>query len=225
VSDVFLARYDSAGERLWIRQFGTRATESAQALAPDGAGGVMVTGNTFGSLGGPIAGLSDAFLARYDSAGQRLWIRQFGTNNRDLARALVPDGAGGVMVAGQTLGSLGGPIAGQYDAFLARYDSAGNRLRIRQFGTSSDNYASALAPDGASGVMLAGGPGAYLAWFSGCDGCDMDCDGDIDGFDIEPFLELLFGKGEPCAPCTGDVNADGNIDEFDIEPFLNCLFP
>ena len=64
-------------------------------------------------------------------------------------------------------------------------------------------------------------------WFVfGCDEpCDMNCDGVIDAFDIEPFLDLLFGGGEPCAPCTGDVNGDGNINAFDIEPFLECLFP
>ena len=58
-----------------------------------------------------------------------------------------------------------------------------------------------------------------------CDACDMNCDGDINAFDIEPFLELLFGGGEPCAPCTGDVDGDGEINAFDIEPFLECLFP
>ena len=64
--------------------------------------------------------------------------------------------------------------------------------------------------------------------FSGlspCNACDMNCDGDVNAFDIESFLELLFGGGEPCQACTGDVNGDGQIDAFDIEPFLNCLFP
>ncbi len=155
-ADVFLSRYDSAGGRLWMRQFGTSASDFALALAPDGSGGVMVAGNTFGPLGGFIAGGNDAFLARYDSAGNRLWIRQFGTSSPDLAHALAPDGADGVMVAGITLGNLGGTNAGQTDAFLARYDNAGNRLWIRQFGTGDGDYAQALAPDGAGGVMVGG---------------------------------------------------------------------
>ncbi len=60
---------------------------------------------------------------------------------------------------------------------------------------------------------------------SSCDPCDMNCDGDVSAFDIEPFLDLLFRGGEPCDDCTGDVNGDGVIDAFDIEPFLQCLFP
>ena len=60
----------------------------------------------------------------------------------------------------------------------------------------------------------------------------MNCDGDVNAFDIEPFLDLLFTPGiEPCCGVrgevgsTGDVNLDGAIDAFDIEPFLGCLFP
>ena len=65
-----------------------------------------------------------------------------------------------------------------------------------------------------------------------CDVCDMDCDGDVDAFDIEPFLALLFDENlPPCCgtrgtpPFTGDTDGDGDIDAFDIEPFLSCLFP
>ena len=65
-----------------------------------------------------------------------------------------------------------------------------------------------------------------------CDVCDMDCDVDVDAFDIEPFLALLFDENlPPCCgtrgtpPFTGDTDGDGDIDAFDIEPFLSCLFP
>ena len=58
-----------------------------------------------------------------------------------------------------------------------------------------------------------------------CDPCDMNCDGEVNSFDIEPFLEILFDGGVPCDSCTGDVNRDGKVDSFDIESFLHCLFP
>ena len=58
-----------------------------------------------------------------------------------------------------------------------------------------------------------------------CDACDMNCDGEINSFDIEPFLDLLFDPGAmPCRTCTGDANGDGQVDAFDIEPFMECLF-
>ena len=74
-------------------------------------------------------------------------------------------------------------------------------------------------------VAVAAGENHSLGLKAGCDPCDANCDGTVDAFDIEPFLDLLFGGGVPCDSCTGDANGDGNIDAFDIEPFLNLLFP
>jgi len=86
----------SAQDQLWIRQFGTSGAEDARAAAPDGLSGVYFTGSTDASLGGPNAGSYDAWLARYDSAGNQTWIRQFGTSNSDSAHAAASDGSGGV---------------------------------------------------------------------------------------------------------------------------------
>ena len=67
--------------------------------------------------------------------------------------------------------------------------------------------------------------GAYEFQVEVCDPCDVNCDGDVNAFDIEPFLDLLFDpRATPCNTCTGDANADGTFDAFDIEGFLICLF-
>ncbi len=58
---------------------------------------------------------------------------------------------------------------------------------------------------------------------SGCEPCDLNCDGAVDAFDIEPFVALLTGGGQACSPCAGDANGDGAVDAFDIEPFITCL--
>ncbi|MCH7791657.1 MAG: hypothetical protein IID31_05170, partial [Planctomycetes bacterium] len=87
----------------------------------DGVGGVVVAGLVHGALGGPRAGYDDAWIARFDATGSRLWLRQFGAVWSDQAWALASDGAGGVMVAGTTRDFLGGSGTGGTDAFLARY--------------------------------------------------------------------------------------------------------
>ncbi len=177
--DAWLAYYDGAGNQTWIRQFGTSGHDRAEGVAPDGSGGVYVSGTTYGSLGGPYAGGGDAWLAHYDNTGNQTWIRQLGTSANDYARAASPDGAGGVYVCGDTIGSLGGQHAGAYDAWLARYDGAGNQTWIRQFGTNTFDYAYAAAPDGSGGVYVsgktqgsvgglhAGGDDAWLAHYGG----------------------------------------------------------
>ena len=60
-----------------------------------------------------------------------------------------------------------------------------------------------------------------------CDPCDMNCDGEINAFDIEPFLSALFDPEEYAIqfPDCNINNGDGIVDAFDIEPFLDLLFP
>src|SRR5690606_8652540 len=104
------------------------------------------------SLGGPRAGNYDAFLAKYDASGALQWKRQLGTPVDDRAHGVAVDGAGGVYIAGRTEGSLGGPSAGNRDAFLAKYDAAGALQWTRQLGTSAGEYADGVAVDGAGDV-------------------------------------------------------------------------
>jgi catechol 2,3-dioxygenase-like lactoylglutathione lyase family enzyme len=154
--DVWLARYDGVGNQLWILQFGSSADEQPSCSMPDGAGGVYLGGYTHGALGGPSAGADDAWLARYDGAGNRLWILQLGTSGADSAGAAATDGAGGVYVSGATTGNLGGTSTGDVDAWMARYDSAGNQLWIRQIGTSVADIASTAVSDGSGGLFVSG---------------------------------------------------------------------
>ncbi len=167
--DAWFARYDAAGNQIWIRQFGTNSNESAEVAASDGAGGVYLGGYTLGSLGGPNAGLPDAWFARYDGLGNQMWIRQLGTPEYDSVEDVISDGAGGVYVTGLTYGDLGGPHAGNGDAWLAHFDGTGQQTWIKQWGTPRPNVARSLAPDGAGGVFVTGygvrvisGPGGDL---------------------------------------------------------------
>ncbi len=100
------------------------------------------------------------------------------------------------------------------------------------FSTGGDfSLGGSIGQPDANQVVMTGGDfelqgGFWAVAAAPCDPCDMDCDGDINAFDIEPFLTLLFDPNpDPCDECTGDVDGNGVIDAFDIEPFLNCLFP
>ena len=59
---------------------------------------------------------------------------------------------------------------------------------------------------------------------------DLNCDGKINTFDIEPYLLALFDRREyanqypDCDIELADINEDGSINAFDIEPFVELLF-
>lgn len=116
----------------WVRQFGTAAHDAADAVTTDAAGNIYVAGVTRGVLPTQTsAGNGDAFVARYDPSGGSVWVRQFGTTGEDGILAAATDAAGNLYLAGFIGGETS--IRGT-DGLLAKYDSAGNQLWVRQFG-------------------------------------------------------------------------------------------
>lgn len=154
--DSYIAKFDSNGNVVWIRQFGTTAFDEAYSVTTDRQGNVFATGWTQGNLGGTNAGLYDVWVTKYDSAGNRQWIRQFGTPEYEFPWKTVVDGENNVYVTGWTLGRLGSNSLGSYDAFLAKYDNNGNRIWIKQFGTAGDDAAFGLSVDSSNNLFVAG---------------------------------------------------------------------
>lgn len=58
---------------------------------------------------------------------------------------------------------------------------------------------------------------------------DMNCDGVVNNFDIEPFVLALtnpeqYAASYPdCDILSGDINEDGEVNNFDIDPFVGLL--
>jgi hypothetical protein len=106
--DVFLSKHDAGGNLLWMRQLGTSADDgrldvgTGVGVSVDALGNVYVASDTEGNLGGPSAGERDPFLAKYDTAGNLLWIEQYGTDSHESAYGVSADGLGGVYVSGSS---------------------------------------------------------------------------------------------------------------------------
>ncbi len=142
----------------WTRQFGSRHDDWATSMALDQRGNILVSGYTKGSLPGQAHyGRRDAFVRKYDSEGNELWTRQFGSSESDFATSIAVDESGNVLVAGSTEGSLPGQTnAGLSDAFVHQFDSNGNELFTQQFGSSNDDIVRAIAVDESGNVLAAG---------------------------------------------------------------------
>ena len=135
VARVHCGSVDSTSTIAWSRQFGTKRYDLAYAAAPDGEGGSYVTGFTNFALDGQqYHHRYDAFLRRYNAAGNELWTRQFGTNGVDQSFAIAVVGSD-VYIAGSTTGRFPKQeLKGGVDAFVARFDRKGNDLWLEQFG-------------------------------------------------------------------------------------------
>ena len=155
-NDAFVRRYDGEGNITWTEQFGTSGYDYVGGLASH-ASGLYVVGWTTGALPGQMSdGSFDAFVRKYDSEGNIVWTRQFGSVDRpshDEARGVAVDDTG-VYVVGKADGKLSG--APEPGAYLRKYDHDGNEIWTRFFvGDSSSEAADAVALD-ASGVYVVG---------------------------------------------------------------------
>jgi len=200
-SDIFLGSYNRDGSTNWTNQLGTSSTDQGSRIAVDDKGNLYVVGHTFGSLFDSNQGSADGFVAKFSSDGELQWGRQFGTNQSDMPHAVTTDGAGGVLVAGGTNGNLGGMNEGASDAFVIYFDSQGNLLVTRQFGTAGSETIYAIINDGTEGVarhfLVAGSTTGSLG-AANAGGADV-------------FIAKF-----PLLPCPWDLNGNGSVDAGDV---------
>jgi hypothetical protein len=162
-ADIFISKYDPAGNRLWSALFGSSDVDEGFGIACDASNNVYVTGYVQESVeGNPFAGTGDAVLAKYNSNGVRQWLRQWGTSHADTPHAVKVDASGNVYVAGYTTGDLYATKVGGRDLFIAKFDSAGTPLWGRQMGTSENDDAYGLTTDASGNAYVVGETGGSL---------------------------------------------------------------
>ncbi len=200
-ADAFVSKYDASGTLLWTEQ-GTSSTDRSTGVSADGLGNVYISGYTQGSLEGPNAGDWDAFVSKYDDAGTLLWTEQLGTSSEDQSWDVSADGLGNVYITGHTEGSLGGPNAGNIDAFVSKYDASGTLLWSEQLGTSSRDFSYGVSADGLGNVYISGTTGN----FPGGAGAD---DAFVSKYDASGTLLWTEQLGTNSDDISWGVSADG----------------
>jgi len=105
-----------------------------------------------------IAGVLGMTADSMASAQDGQWIRQFGTPFADRASDVTTDSSGNLYVVGSTNGKFPGEerAGGKSDAFLSKFDPSGTELWTRQFGSSGDDRALAVAVDPQGNILVAG---------------------------------------------------------------------
>jgi hypothetical protein len=151
---------------LWAFQFGTNiSTESDTARAVTANGDLYIVGNSSGSFAGQTYTRTSAYIRKYDGDGNELWTRSFESPfNHEVYGVAVNNS--GIYVVGHVIAMIGQSMWGGYDAFVSKFDFDGQVLWTRQFGSSSDDYAYAVAAD-TLGVYIAGAAEGSIYWQMG----------------------------------------------------------
>jgi hypothetical protein len=163
-SDAWVSKYSSNGDRIWFKQFGSANDDSSSGIAIDSSNNVYLTGYTFGDLAGTNPGSSDAWIAKYSSNGDRVWIKQFGSSSSDYSNDIAIDSKDNIYLTGTTTGDLAETnTTNSYDAWVTKYSSNGDRVWIKQFGSSGWDFSEGIAIDSNDNIYLTGSTDGTLA--------------------------------------------------------------
>lgn len=142
--DAFVAKLNASGTSLLFSTFaGGSGSDAAYAVAVDAQGAVYVGGDTT-STNFPVSaspyqsvnrGGTDAFVAKYSSAGALVYSSYLGGSGSDHAYGIAVDASGNAYLTGGTDSSnfptaspLQSTIGGAQDAFVTKLNPAGSAL-------------------------------------------------------------------------------------------------
>ncbi|MBA3901008.1 MAG: hypothetical protein H0X62_12510, partial [Bacteroidetes bacterium] len=184
-TNIYISKFDTAGHFIWDLTTAplTPGNNRGLGLAIEN-NLIYVTGffqNTvnfggiFLSAMGSGSFPSDAFVAKYDTAGICQWVKRAGgtNSNSDQGRSVAVDRYGDIVVTGYfggngTFGNFSVTQTGLgYDVFTAKYDTQGNCLWVRQGVGNSNNIGFGLVTDSNKNVFITGRFSGASIEFSG----------------------------------------------------------
>lgn len=172
--DAFLCKFNDAGVRQWSSYFGGSATEEGKSCAIDNINNsIYISGYTTSSANIASTGAhqtnigatgQDAFLAKFNASGARLWSTYYGGNSDEKGQGCTVDANGNVFLAGYTAstnniatsGSHLSALQGQNDAFLAKFNSNGVRQWGTYYGGGLNDEGYACASDANGNIVVTG---------------------------------------------------------------------
>lgn len=177
--DIFIAKYDTAGNHIWARQAGGINNDNPKNLVCDTHGNIFLSGTfvfniTFG-IGGPVTdtltsiGTNDAFVAKYLPNGNLAWVKQLGGTNSMVINDLKFDHHGNFVITGGFQGDTdfdwGADTTnlfstpGTNNIYFAKYDSAANFVfakNMEHLNAPGQDFGNSVAFDAVDNIYLTG---------------------------------------------------------------------
>ncbi len=177
--DAYVVQFDEEGNMRWATYYGGNEEDKAFGIVADKDGNLYITGYTLSTTAMSSTGahqefygggFADAFLAKFNKNGKRIWSTYYGGSGGDGAYGLACDKAGNVCITGSTLSLKSISTSGAHqqtlnyfttpptlhDGFVAKFDSAGLRQWATYYGGTQDDEGRTVAIDDSGSVFMAG---------------------------------------------------------------------
>ncbi len=161
----FVAKYDWAGNLKWLQQADVSLGVDGKSIAVDHLGNSFLVGDfrgnpRFGETTLTNVGSSNAFLVKYDLNGFALWAKQIKSEQSTAANAVVTDANTNCFIVGNFRGRTSfdslSVSNGSMSAFLAKYDTLGNVIWVKQTAGTAAVTANGVGIDASGRVCMIG---------------------------------------------------------------------
>jgi hypothetical protein len=161
-NDAFIAKLNRNGVLIWNTFMGSTADDYGSGIAVDESGNVYVAGHGDASWGMPVTayiGKRDAFAAKLNANGNRIWHTFMGSTLNDYGISIAVDDVGNSYVSGRSVADWGFPVnayMGGDDAFAAKLDTDGNRMWNTFMGSKNYDYGGYVTLDDDGNLYVGG---------------------------------------------------------------------
>ena len=170
-NDGFIVKFDKNGKRLWATYYGGSNYDQILSGISDGSNNIYVTGLTYSTsnistTGGfkvTNSGVSDAFLAKFNSSGAIQWGTYYGGSNDEVFYDIAIDGSSNIYAVGYTKstgmatsGASQTSLGGGLDGLIVKFTNAGSRVWSTYSGGSGSDILFCAGIDNASNLTVAG---------------------------------------------------------------------
>ena len=166
--DLYVARYDAAGNFQWAQTFGDTEDDLVYAMTVGPADNILLTGAyrkqpVFGAFKADLHGDFNVFVAKLSGAdGSVTWLRSFGSASMDFGMGVAVDPKGEVTAVGSYQAQMafedGEALMNNSgdDAFVVHLDKDGNYLWRRPFMGPGGQFARAVGTGKDGTIYVAG---------------------------------------------------------------------
>jgi uncharacterized protein YbcV (DUF1398 family) len=174
--DAFVAKFNAAGTLQWVSQLGdetmgsaANGAEEVNGIAVDSSENTYITGYTASAtFGEATAGSTDAFVAKFNSAGVFQWVTRLGAvtlptaTGEQRGTGIALDSNEDPIISGYTASALVGTYGGgAYDVFIAKIDSSGTFQWVSQLNDEATEV-DAIGEDRGKGIRIDSSDNIYI---------------------------------------------------------------
>jgi hypothetical protein len=166
--DGFISKLDSAGNVVWAISFGSNNQDNSAHIILSKDGNLLVTGSfydtcIFGSISVIAAGVTDMFIAKINAqTGEYMWVTTAGAlGSYSQGNAICEDAGGNIIVGGNTngycfFGQDTIKSKGSFDFFVAKYDTTGTIIWVKDFGSNGSDDLHDISADTGKSIYICG---------------------------------------------------------------------